>query len=795
MRLLTPTNRGGGMSQAQNKLGASGVLSDEDEEDTTAMRRWVKHQQHKEEQHNNTVTAHSHHAPPPDFLSVSQRLEQRFLDIKQRFIGPWETVLFAVVLYNYVAVTIRCGFEVPSSTAFIVFDMITDFVLVACVFVSTKVYGPDPELTEDIVRYQYFRSPAVVLDILGCLPWDFISLGVFWSGASEQKTIWLHEPCVLSPYARLPRLLFAHRLEYLLTTAFKRFFDNFLQIDPAWWRIVRSMIVFGLVVHMAACMWFWCLLALGMEEGFNKWALNPSLQTAALPLQYAQSLDFSMKSFVGMSRGAAFPQTDYGIIFMIIVSLIGVALYSLLLATIGSLVSNQETTEAKFALKMDQVLDFLAYRDMPENFKHDVVRYYHHVHNTSSTLVTLHTEFFAELPRDLRRRLAGVMGMSILKRVPIFQEAVMNTEFVIQVVSKLRPVVFQPNSTIISAGDDGNAMYFVITGQLAVWDKKMRHHLATLRAGDFFGEIAILIGCPRVANVVTNHNFSNCMELRRVDFDRVASQFSYCLESIRELASERLAAVERDMAARRIVGDVILASTDYGLRRRYFIMWVLFMHQGGGGQQQYKQQHTNNYQHYHHDQHQLELEREREGGGVVAPVLPPNMVLSSDDDEDENCKNRNKNKKAPSSSSATTKICLPPPSTQTPEGSSSSNNNNNKNVITSLTSALETMTYTQQFLSAIGRHTAAAGKGGGLTPTNNNNNNNTNRVVAIDIAPESEKNSNCNNNNDSSTAKPQKKTMRLLDVSMSDSDASCSSSGRNEREDEGEEEEERVDFS
>ena len=57
---------------------------------------------------------------------------------------------------------------------------------------------------------------------------------------------------------------------------------------------------------------------------------------------------------------------------------------------------------------------------------------------------------------------------------------------------------------ILTAGEDGNAMYFISRGMAHV----VRHEevIATLKRGDFFGEVAIILQCPRTAHVVSIHD-------------------------------------------------------------------------------------------------------------------------------------------------------------------------------------------------------------------------------------------------------------------------------------------------
>lgn len=61
---------------------------------------------------------------------------------------------------------------------------------------------------------------------------------------------------------------------------------------------------------------------------------------------------------------------------------------------------------------------------------------------------------------------------------------------------KLRPATF-----LFHEGQPGDAFYIVLSGSVEVFAEKVNKHLATLSAGQFFGELALMLGIPRTASV------------------------------------------------------------------------------------------------------------------------------------------------------------------------------------------------------------------------------------------------------------------------------------------------------
>jgi CRP-like cAMP-binding protein len=74
---------------------------------------------------------------------------------------------------------------------------------------------------------------------------------------------------------------------------------------------------------------------------------------------------------------------------------------------------------------------------------------------------------------------------------------------------------FMAGAAIVKQGDVGDAFYVILTGQAKV--TAGRKFLARLLPGDHFGEIAVIDGGPRTANVITEAP-STLLILTRANF-------------------------------------------------------------------------------------------------------------------------------------------------------------------------------------------------------------------------------------------------------------------------------------
>ncbi len=141
--------------------------------------------------------------------------------------------------------------------------------------------------------------------------------------------------------------------------------------------------------------------------------------------------------------------------------------------------------------------------------------------------MTIGREVYDDLRRELEERRAGAMRRTPLRisrelaqmisRVPLF--AGLGDAAVREVGSRLRPRVALPGEKVVEKGQEGDAMYFITAGQAVV---KLAVGDVVLREGDFFGEMALLEGLPRNADVVADGS-CHLMELSAADFRRLVA--------------------------------------------------------------------------------------------------------------------------------------------------------------------------------------------------------------------------------------------------------------------------------
>jgi glucose-6-phosphate 1-dehydrogenase len=133
------------------------------------------------------------------------------------------------------------------------------------------------------------------------------------------------------------------------------------------------------------------------------------------------------------------------------------------------------------------------------------------------------------------RKWVEVLNRETLERVPLFRGA--DAVLLGSLIMALKPMIFQPGELIIRKGEMGCELYLISRGEVAVLDDSGMV-MATLREGNFFGEISLLMSEPRTATIRAN-SYCDVFMLDKPDFARVLRDRPQFLKSIMEIAQAR----------------------------------------------------------------------------------------------------------------------------------------------------------------------------------------------------------------------------------------------------------------
>ncbi len=137
----------------------------------------------------------------------------------------------------------------------------------------------------------------------------------------------------------------------------------------------------------------------------------------------------------------------------------------------------------------------------------------------------------------------GLDTQDLVARLDIF--AGLDSPQLESVRKLLRPRFTVPKELIVRKGDPGDALFFVASGAVEV---VLPDSSIPLRSGDVFGEMALLTGAPRQADVRAL-TYCRLLVLRKADFDRFMRENRAVRLKIQQIAQSRLSTKGSDAAA------------------------------------------------------------------------------------------------------------------------------------------------------------------------------------------------------------------------------------------------------
>ena len=120
--------------------------------------------------------------------------------------------------------------------------------------------------------------------------------------------------------------------------------------------------------------------------------------------------------------------------------------------------------------------------------------------------------------------------LGFLRKVPLMQGLDMAS--LQKIADALQQVTFAEGHRIITEGEHGDDFFIIESGEVKCTHRKPgggEQHLLTLKRGDYFGEMALMLDEPRHANVVATQK-TGCFRISRHDFVRLFGSLQEMLQ-------------------------------------------------------------------------------------------------------------------------------------------------------------------------------------------------------------------------------------------------------------------------
>lgn len=354
------------------------------------------------------------------------------------------------------------------------------------------------------------------------------------STSSTSSLFWL----ILDVTALLPLglLLGSPLLELARLVCWGRLLRALRQVTrSALTRLASLLLLLVVCAHLVACSWY----GLGVYQEFaSDWGPSKELsQTPSLLFKYGKTFHYSLRALTQGPEGS--PNTELELLLSLGIIFLGFSVYATIIGSIGNVLTDFDQESSEWISKSEQIDRYCVAHGLPRTLTKRVKDYFEYLRAHSKTGIT-QQEIFAELPDSLKTDISLHLTKDLLAEVAFFKKAPLPC---LSLIAKLlKPISVPPGERIITEGEVGQSMYFLMRGLLEV--SVGLNVVSVLHDGAFFGEMALLIeNQPRTATIRALV-FSDVFELSRDDLEHVMDVWpSLRIELVRTM-EERIASTK-----------------------------------------------------------------------------------------------------------------------------------------------------------------------------------------------------------------------------------------------------------
>ncbi|OQY35634.1 MAG: hypothetical protein B6241_00130 [Spirochaetaceae bacterium 4572_59] len=425
----------------------------------------------------------------------------------------WDSFILLITIAITIIVPLITVYRIPMTGWLFLFDFFITMVFILDIYLEshTGIYE-QREYRDNLetIRNEYKRT-AMPIDILAALPLYMI-LTLFNSPLILEIAI----------YANLFRLVKLFRVRRTISRI-----RNSKKMNPSFIRMALLIFWILIAAHLISCGWIYITGGLGDAARLNR---------------YIVAFYWTVTTLTTIGYGDITPdQTNNAqIMFIVVIELIGAGMYGFIIGNISNIIANIDIAKSQYQEKMEKVSTFMKYKHIPVDLKDKINDYYDYLwksrrgYDESSILM--------DLPKPLQTSVSLFLNREIIQKVPLFEGT--SEEFIKDIILNLKPIVFTPDDYVFIKGEIGYEMYFISRGSIDVVSEDEQIVYATLGAGSFFGEIALLFSAPRNATIKARE-YCDCYSLKKDTFDEILGRFPEFAKRISKEAGIRRAETEK----------------------------------------------------------------------------------------------------------------------------------------------------------------------------------------------------------------------------------------------------------
>eukprot|EP01065_Artemidia_motanka_P013401 TRINITY_DN17413_c0_g2_i1.p1 TRINITY_DN17413_c0_g2~~TRINITY_DN17413_c0_g2_i1.p1 ORF type:complete len:1055 (+),score=268.63 TRINITY_DN17413_c0_g2_i1:47-3166(+) len=458
----------------------------------------------------------------------------------------WDVVVLAAIMYCVLVPSTDIVLEVGRASEYeVAGDTLLTVVLVLDILATMNTAVQPQRRSIEVIadRSQIFRlylRTYFVPDLLSALPCDVLA---WWLGYDGR--VWR--------YCRALRLLKLLKYPALFTMTDRGAMDAgyvrfYFVVKP----VIHTFFVIVVAAHALTLGRAWISPSAKSCEGIV-YGLDACTKGVAARYLYAAWWNWALVT----SQGSAAIENGKVYVYASFVFICGLVLQGHVVAKLSALYLDSNIEERNKE-SMRETYRVMKEYGIPSSLQTEVLSYQYHT--VQRSVATNFAHILNKLPPTMQLEVGLYVKVDLVSQVPMFRQ--LSTRCKLELAACLEATFCEPDQTIVKFGEQGTAMYFMMHGFADVLvpfqsDAGLGFHtVATIKRGDFFGEVVLLK--PQMCRTATVQALTYCdlFKLSLANFQELMTQFSELRGRMSAEAETRglIEAAEPRMGARRARG-------------------------------------------------------------------------------------------------------------------------------------------------------------------------------------------------------------------------------------------------
>lgn len=467
--------------------------------------------------HENTITAYQS-INSEDYVLPEEAAHPLLIRVHKRFRAFWNFLMVLTAIYIGIVVPYFIAFEKNFGSNFLTIFLVIDGIYLIDVILNfnTTFIDDDGEVSIRTRIYKNYLKKSFAIDILSLFPFDVI---VAWTGNQ------------LSRYYFLTLLVSLLKINKLFRASdIIRNWEVHEDVK-AWAKIFKLFVYLFLWVHFNACIWFIVV---------NETKVWTTILSNYKVVQNFYELDYFSQYYICFYYGVwltlgnqVSPRDESQSILASILIIIGIVGTSILLGEMAVIIASLNRQQLLYQEYADNAMLNLQNIGIPEQLIDKVLNRISYAQ--SSLRSQEEYEIFQKfVSPSIQNQVAEALYDPILSSNPVFSNERGLLKFLLR---KIKIRFTRDEEEIITEGQESNAIYFLISGEMKVTGmnhKKLKmEKICYLKPGSHFGEIGLIYKTQRRATVASEE-YSTIAELTKKDFKILTSSNPGIIPKLRE---------------------------------------------------------------------------------------------------------------------------------------------------------------------------------------------------------------------------------------------------------------------